>query len=227
VLRLVAIDMDGTLVDVSSSFAVVHDHFGDHNEEGLRLFNEGRIDDYEFIRRDVAVWRRHKPDFTLVEMGKILDTAPLMPGAATLLGALRGAHVTTAIVSGGIDLLAHRVARELGIDIVLANGFEVDAGGHLTGEGIIRVPVKQKESVVRRLQEDLGIPPEETASIGNSEIDVGMFRRSAVGIAFHPEDEAVRRGATAIVEGKDLGAIVPLLVPPVSPADPHRARGGL
>jgi phosphoserine phosphatase len=213
VLRLVALDMDGTLVDVASSWAAVHEHFGDHNDEGVRLFNAGTIDDHEFLQRDIRIWWKHRPNLTIDELEEILDRVPLMPGARPLLEALRGAHVTTAIVSGGIDVLARRVARELGIDIALANGFHVHADGRLTGEGIIRVPIRDKYAVLGKIQEELGISPAETASVGNSEIDVGMFRRSAIGIAFHPEDEAVRRGATDIVEGKDLGAILPILLP--------------
>jgi phosphoserine phosphatase len=213
VLRLVALDMDGTLVDVASSWAAVHEHFGDHNDEAVALFNSGKIDDQEFLRRDIRVWWKHRPDLRIDELEAVLDRVPLMPGARPLLEALRGAHVTTAIVSGGIDVLARRVARELGIDLALANGFHVAADGRLTGEGIIRVPIKDKYTVLGRVQEELGIAPSETASVGNSEIDVGMFRRSAVGVAFLPEDDEVRRGATHVVEEKDLARLVPLLLP--------------
>src|SRR5580698_3281099 len=139
VLKLVALDMDGTLVDVDSSFAAVHHHFGDHNADGLRDFLAGRIDDREFIRTDVRIWQRHAPDLRIDDLEAILDRVPIMPGAATLISGLRGRGVRTAIVSGGVDLLAHRIARELGIDLALANGFRVDPDGRLTGEGIIRV----------------------------------------------------------------------------------------
>jgi hydroxymethylpyrimidine pyrophosphatase-like HAD family hydrolase len=68
--------------------------------------------------------------------------------------------------------------------------------------------------VLAWLQEQLGFSSEETASVGNSEIDVGLFRRSKVGIAFHPEDETVRRHATHIVESNDLAELIPLLTGP-------------
>jgi phosphoserine phosphatase len=213
VLKLAAFDMDGTLVDAVSSWAAVHEHFGDRNEEGLRLFNSGKIDDHEFLRRDIEVWWRHNPDLTIDDLEEILATVRLMPGARELFDALRSARVTTAIISGGIDVLARRVAKELGIDVALANGFRVDAAGRLTGQGIIRVPIRDKETVLRKLQDDLGIGPEETASVGNSEIDVGMFRRSSIGVAFLPEDEKVKQGATDVVEEKDLRRLVPILLP--------------
>lgn len=203
--------MDGTLVDIVSSFATVHAYFGEQNDDGLRRFMANEIDDIEFIRSDIRLWRKHRPDLRIDELEEILQSAPLMPGADTLIRGLHARGVRTAIVSGGIDLLARRVGRDLGIDVVLANGFRVDADGRLTGEGIIRVPVQQKEHVLATLQSQLGIGPSETASVGNSEIDVGLFRRSRVGIAFRPEDEAVRRAATAVVPGSDLSVVLDVL----------------
>jgi phosphoserine phosphatase len=211
VLRLVAFDMDGTLVDVDSSWAAVHRHFDDHNEEGLRRFLANEIDDEEFIRSDIAIWKRHAPDLSVYDLEEILAKVPLVPGAARLLAELHRRAVRTAIVSGGIDILARRVARELSIDLALANGVRVTAQGRLTGEGIVRVPIHQKEAALARVQEMLGIGPAETASVGNSDIDVGLFRRSRLGIAFRPADDAVRAGAHAIVPGPDMGGVLPVL----------------
>jgi phosphoserine phosphatase len=211
VIRFVAFDMDGTLVDVVSSWAAVHDHFGESNSESVRLFMTDQIDDHEFLRRDIAIWWRHKPDISVQDLEGILASVPLMPGAHALFDALHARGIRTAIVSGGIDILAKRVGRELGIDYVLANGFRVEASGRLTGGGIIRVPIKAKEAALAGIQAQLGFTPAETASVGNSEIDVGLFRRSRVGIAFRPEDDLVRQHATAVVTEKDLTKVLPVL----------------
>ena len=210
-LRFVAFDMDGTLVDVASSWRVVHDHFDDTNDEGLRRFLANEIDDEEFIRSDIRRWWTHAPSLTVFDLERILAEVPLMPGAPSLVRELRARGVRTAIVSGGLDLLARRVARELGIDLALANGVRVTADGRLTGEGIVRVPIHGKEGVLAHLQEQLGVGPEETASVGNSEIDVGLFRRSRVGVAFLPEDDAVRSAATAVVTERDLTKVLDAL----------------
>jgi phosphoserine phosphatase len=211
VLRLVALDMDGTLVDVASSWRVVHDHFDDHNDEGLRRFLANEIDDEEFIRSDIRIWWRHAPNLTVEDLEGILASVPLMPGAAELVDGIHARGARTAIVSGGLDLLARRIARELGIEVALANGVRVDSDGRLTGEGIVRVPIHGKERVLAALQEQLRVIPEETASVGNSEIDVGLFHRSRVGVAFLPEDDTVRQAATQVVTERNLARVLEAL----------------
>ncbi|MGD0587943.1 MAG: HAD-IB family phosphatase [Thermoplasmata archaeon] len=210
-LRLVALDMDGTLVDVASSWRVVHDHFDDHNDEGLRRFLANEIDDEEFIRSDIRIWWRHAPNLTVEDLEGILASVPLMPGAAELVDGIHARGARTAIVSGGLDLLARRIARELGIEVALANGVRVDSDGRLTGEGIVRVPIHGKERVLAALQEQLRVIPEETASVGNSEIDVGLFHRSRVGVAFLPEDDTVRQAATQVVTERNLARVLEAL----------------
>ncbi len=210
-LRFVAFDMDGTLVDVESSWAAVHAHYGESNADGLRRFLANEIDDEEFIRTDIAIWRRHAPAIGLADLEAILDQVPLMPGASALFRGLRERGVRTAIVSGGIDLLARRIARELGIDLALANGFRYTSSGQLTGDGIVRVPAHRKEQVLAQLQAQLGFAPEETAAVGNSDIDVGLFRRSRFGIAFQPADAAIRAAAHRTVLERDLARVLEAL----------------
>jgi phosphoserine phosphatase len=211
VLKLVALDMDGTLVDVPSSWRVVHDYFDDHNDEGLRLFLANKIDDREFIRMDIRVWWKHNPSLSIDDLERILAKVPLMPGARELIDGLHSRGARTAIVSGGLDVLARRIAGELGIEVALANGVRLDSEGLLTGEGIVRVPIHGKERVLAALQEQLGVTPNETASVGNSEIDVGLFRRSRMGVAFLPEDEAVRKAASAVVVDRNLVRVLDAL----------------
>ncbi|MCL4324542.1 MAG: HAD family phosphatase [Candidatus Thermoplasmatota archaeon] len=211
-LRLVAFDMDGTLVDVESSWAYVHHHFGENNDEAVRAFMNNEIDDAAFVQRDLALWRRHAPQISTRDLEGILAEVPLMPGAHELMSHLHAHGIQTVIISGGLEILAERIRRELGMDRALANGFETDANGVLL-RGIVRVPVKRKEEVLRALQAELGISPEETGSVGNSEIDVGLFRASRIGVAFNPQDDLVLSGASVVVTGKSLKYVIPAFSP--------------
>lgn len=207
-IKLVAFDMDGTLIDVASSWAAVHQHYGLSNAKAVERFLRDEIDDVEFVRADVQLWQSVNPDISIDDLERILGKVPLMPGARELVAGLRSDGIRTAIVSGGLDVAARRVGRELGIDYVLANGIRVRPDGRLTDEGIVRVPIKQKDRVLAAVQRQLSVTREETASVGNSEIDIAMFRESRVGIAFRPEDPPTRAAATFVIEG---GSLLPAL----------------
>jgi phosphoserine phosphatase len=211
-IELVAFDMDGTLIHVESSWAEIHRHLGTSNRDAVADFLAGRIDDHEFIRTDVRLWWNRQPELTVEEIQRILDGIPLMPGAVELFRALRERGVRTAIVSGGLDLLAERIGRQLRVDEVLANGLLAGAHGRLTGEGVVRVPIKGKEGVLAMLQRQWGVDPSRTASVGNSEFDVGLFRRSRIGVAFLPSDHTVRTAATHVVRHPDLRLLLPILL---------------
>jgi phosphoserine phosphatase len=211
VARLVVFDMDGVLADIESSWVHVHRHFGVSNDHSLYAYLRGEIDDLEFIRRDIQLWRKKDPEITPNKIDKILADVPLMPGAWKAVDALKKMGYMTAIVSAGIDLLAERIARELEIDSHLANGFVLDEKGRLTGEGVLRVRLMDKGDAVVEAGKSLGVRKKDIVTVGNSQYDISMFERSGFGIAFHPSDQTVREKADAVVEEKDLAMIVDVI----------------
>ena len=208
VARLVAFDMDGVLADIESSWVYVHRHFGVNNDHSLRAYLRGDIDDLEFIRRDIELWRNVDSAVDSTTIGKILRDVPIMPGASKTISELRTRGVKTAIVSAGIDLLSERIVRELGMDAHKANGFVVDPGGRLSGNGVLRVRLTEKGRAVDELATSFGIRREDVVSVGNSLFDVSMFESSGFGIAFCPSDETVARHAQAVVLEKNLSKIL-------------------
>jgi phosphoserine phosphatase len=210
--EVVFFDMDGTLTDRVSSWEWVHRHFGVDNKASWEAFLRGDIDDMEFLRRDIALWKSGaKERIHLDRLRTALADIPLVPGARELVAALHAEGTRTIIVTGGLDLLAERVCKELGIHEHVGNGVCADHEGYLLDEGILRVPVKDKGRPVRHLLERLRIRPERAAAIGNSSQDVPMFHATGLGLAFDPIDPLVREGADVIVEEKDLRRAIPHL----------------
>jgi phosphoserine phosphatase len=209
--RLVVFDMDGVLANIESSWVHVHDFFGVSNDHSLYAYLRGEIDDLEFIRRDIQLWRRSDPEITAAEIEEILANVPLMPGAAETIRALRTKGHRTAIVSAGIDILAERIADELKIDSQLANGLVIDSKGRLSGEGILRVKLMDKGDAVTEMGLKAGFRKEDIISIGNSQYDTSMFERSGLGIAFNPSDDKVREKADVVVEGQDLSKVLEVI----------------
>lgn len=200
--------MDGVLADTESSWTYVHRHFGVNNDHSLRAYLDGEIDDWEFIRRDIDLWRKKDPALSMDSVRRILADVPTMNGAEEVVVELRRRGIRTAIVSAGIDLLAQRLAVELEIDMFFANGFVADCAGRLTGEGVLNVRLAEKGEKVRMVADLLDIGREEVVSVGNSRFDTPMFDASEIGIAFCPIDDEVREKADVVVEEKDLRAIL-------------------
>jgi phosphoserine phosphatase len=219
-VKLVCFDMDGVLIDVGSSWVMVHRHFGVQNEASLQAYLNGEFDDKEFIRRDAALWLKLKPKIRRSDFEAIFRVPPLMPGVEATVAALRGAGIEMAIVSGGVDVMAEEVARRLGIPRVAANGFVYDADGHITGDGVVRTPLNDKAAPVVRFAAELGIPLRNVACVGNSLPDVAMFEAAGRSIAFHPEDDYTRQHATWTIEEGPLDQVVPLLVGAGRPVKP-------
>ena len=210
--RLVVFDMDGVLIDAYSSWVLVHRHFGTNNEDSLRAFLRGEIDDFEFIRRDVERWTMARGRVSLEQVTRVLDEAPMVPGAIETLRELHGMGVTTAIVSGGLRYLAERIARLGRVPIVHANDVEVNERGCLTGGGIVHVPLREKGAVLEGIQEDLSVGLDETAAVGDSAVDVSMFAKAGLSIAFNPKDEATEAAASYVVRSADLRDVLPLVL---------------
>ena len=206
--KLVAFDMDGVLVDTVSSWVHVHRQFGVNNDHSLHAYLRGEIDDQEFIRRDIELWRRIDPEVTSEKIRGMLASAPLMNGAAETMEELRRRGFKTVIVSAGIDLLSERVAEELRMDLQFANGLCTDDADRLSGEGIFRVRLMEKGKTVTEAARRLGVGPDHIVSVGNSRYDVSMFEHSALGIAFCPEDDHVREKADVVVDEKDLRKVL-------------------
>ena len=209
---LVAFDMDGVLVDYTSSWTWVHEHFKVDNEASLVAYIEGRIDDREFMRRDIQLWMRVKNDLCVHDVEEILRPVPIIAGIKETVTELRRRGMRCVIVSGGLDMTARRIAEENGFDDHMANSLECDAQGRLTGEGVLRVDLTNKGKALRHFQELYGVSDERTVAIGNSFVDVSMFNGSGLSIAFNPIDDFVEKNADVVLRSRDLRDLLPAIL---------------
>jgi len=199
--ELVAFDMDGVLVDILSSWRYIHTCCGTDNRETLQAYLKGDIGSQNLTEQDVALWRQAGK--CRQDLEQFFRQVALMPGAHACIQALHEQNITTAIVSGGLDILADRIAAETGIQHVLANGFH----GNLEGS-IMRVLIEDKGKALRRLTVDLGIPLDKVVTVGNSHYDISMFAVSGLSIAFNPCDDKVVAAADVVIKKKDLSQIL-------------------
>ncbi len=204
--ELAVFDMDGVLVDVESSWVWVHDYFDVNNDHSLELYLNGDIDDLEFIRRDIELWKSKDKDLTKDNIKSILSDVPVMDGYNKCLEHLKEKQYKTAIISGGLKPLAEQIGSEY-FDKIKANDLE-ERNGKLSGEGVLEVQLKDKGSAFKELLHDLNIKPEKCIAVGNSFIDSPMLDKAGLGIAFDPADSKVKKAADIIVEEKNLCKIL-------------------
>ena len=143
------------------------------------------------MRRDIALWRKKNPQLDIKGLKCILEPLPFNEGIGETVAALKERGIKSVIVSGGMDIVAEKIAERYGFDDFIANGVESDDAGQLTGEGILRVELLNKKLALDALLSKYSVRPERAACVGDSFIDIPMFKTCGMSIAFNPMDQRV------------------------------------
>jgi phosphoserine phosphatase len=208
-IRLVAFDMEGCLTADPTVWELMHRRLGTWESHGRPYWDRyraGGLDYDEFARMDVAVWQGASRETLRLAAADV----PLMPGCREVLDGLSARGIAVAVISNGLACVADRFVQEFGVAHALANRVVIDAD-RLTGELEVRVPYAAKGDLLRKLAERVGVDRGGIAAVGDSPSDVAMFGQARIGIAFGAANAATRAGATHVVEGSDLRAVLPHL----------------
>ncbi|MDV3293486.1 MAG: HAD-IB family phosphatase [Nitrososphaerales archaeon] len=179
-IRLASFDMDGTLLEEDSSWAAIHRFYGTTNasRESLRLYTEGAIDYEEFMRRDIAAWPK---GVTLPELEAVLSGYRVRKEAPETLKELRRRGIEPALITSGIDILAKKVAEELGIKHWTANGLRFDSTGKILPNGVGRVDPTRKDLAYLVMLDSLKVKPRDTIAVGDTVYDLAFLKSARKG----------------------------------------------
>jgi phosphoserine phosphatase len=208
-IQLVVFDVDGTLTRHKSVWWRLHEVFGT-TTEGQVYFDKyfsGEISYQEWADLDAGLWKG-KPVDTVME---IVSKTELVPGAEDAIHELHERGVHTAILSGGLDIMADDIAKRLGIEYVLTNKLE-QRDGFLTGRVEVLVGWGEKVKEIGIISDHFGIPLEHTAFVGDGKNDISVFSTVGLSIAFNPEHSEVADAADIAIRENDLRSILPFIV---------------
>jgi phosphoserine phosphatase len=202
---LVVFDLDGTLTPVVSLWRYLHDAFGTWSQgaSAAERYMRGEISYTEWAETDAKYWAGVK----LSALQQVLDRIPCQQGATEVFSTLRERDIRTAIVSAGLSVLADKVAEEVGADFSISNELMIDEG-ILTGGITVKVAVDEKGKLIEQIADDLAIPMNEVALVGDQANDLCI--PECLRIAFKPKDELARR-VDFVIEDGDLSTILQYL----------------
>jgi len=206
-LRLLAMDMDSTLISIEcideiGGFINKKDEIAAITSQAMR----GEINYAESLRSRVALLAGLDEEV----LEDVYDEKlRLSPGAEALVAACKNHGIKVILVSSGFTLFTERLKARLGLDDTLSNVLEID-NGKLTGRilGTI-VDGDAKAAKFRHMAQRLGASREQTIAVGDGANDLKMMAEAGTSIAWRAKP-IVRARATYALDYAGLDGIVNL-----------------
>ena len=198
--RLIAFDMDSTLIDIECI-----DEIADVVGRGAEVAAiteaamRGEIADYaESLRRRLALLRG-VPVSALERVYR--HRLRLHPGALELIAAVKTAGLKVLLVSGGFTYFTSRLQARLGLDFTRANELGI-ADGRLTGEvvGAI-VDAQAKADTLLATCRAVGCAPHEAIAMGDGANDLEMMKVAGLSVAYRAKPRVRAAAHVAIDTG--------------------------
>lgn len=188
--RLVALDLDGTLTQ-AEFMQELASHLPQPLQDNLYKLTQYAVEgtsinwESNFIQRVNLL--QGLPESTALT---IAQNIPLAPNAKEFIQALHERGISTAIITGAYQGIAHSVARQLGIQHVYCSQFQVQ---HHKFTGHIIPPILTplgKATALQNLLHQLQISPQECTAIGDSFNDLPMLTLAGQALLYHAKQPA-------------------------------------
>jgi len=201
-IKLVFVDMSGTLVDGSGANSG-GDFLGkgDTYRKIYPSFKSGDISMDELLTRTYADWA----GLSLRDLPKIYATFKFNPGAKETVRALKKKGIRTALLSFIPTHLSELFKKDLGFDFITGTVLEVK-GGRFTGK-VLALP-EDKGSEAMKLLAKAHISPDDAISIGDRKDDAKVFEKVRFGVSYNGDDTANKAAKYRIADFRELLAIV-------------------
>jgi phosphoserine phosphatase len=208
--RLLALDMDSTLINIESldqvaALAGKGAEVAAITEAAMR----GEIADYkDSLRRRVAMLAGVPA--TLLER-VLAEKLRLNPGAERLITRSRAAGLKVLLVTGGFTWFTARLQQRIALDATRANELEIADGvltGRVTGPaGGEIIDATGKAQAVRETCAELGCPTDRAIVIGDGANDLAMMKLAGISVAYRAKP-VVRAQTTYALDYAPLSGVL-------------------
>ena len=210
--KLVAFDVDGTLVDeIVYIWPLLHKGLGadpEKVESASRRFYSGEITFRQWAEYDTGLWIEREA--TRDRILEIISGLKPMPGSLETLNELKQRGFKLAAISGGLDIVMEEIIPESRIlfSHMLINRLIFDESGRLTGlEPNDYGDDGSKDIGLELIAEKEGISMEECVFIGDSVNDMSIMKAAGLGIGFMPHKK-LETVCDVVIKKKDLREIL-------------------
>jgi len=205
--RLVAMDMDSTLLAIESIDEIADMHgMKPQVSEITQRTMRGEIIFEESLRQRTALLQDLDED----ALQQVYDTrVRLSPGAERMLQQMKKAGIKTMVISGGFTFFTERIKARLGLDYAAANTLDI-FDGKLTGKVLGKIiGAEGKAEALKKVSQELGLKREQIIAIGDGANDLKMMGEAGVSIAYHAKP-IVQENATYAINHVGLDGVVNL-----------------
>ncbi|MFH1868923.1 MAG: HAD-IB family phosphatase [Candidatus Omnitrophota bacterium] len=204
--KLIAFDVDGTMVKHISSWRYMHERLMLWDELAHRYqerFLAGKISYRKYCELDASHWK----GLSERRVEEIFNKAQYAKNAPYCIKKLKKIGFKLLAISTGLQYMAKRLEKELMFDHVIYNEL-ISKRGFLTGGVKINITHGGKGAVLKRALKDMRIKPSEVISVGDSAGDIPLVRIAGYSIAFNSSDKNLSRVVDYNCRTKDFKEVL-------------------